>query len=149
MPQLKNGIEGRRLGDSFEQLECRLLESLELGGFKVDSNLAKRIVALKTLRNECVHVRPSRAEERGYRAAAGFSESVLVLRRDDAILALRTLAEIIDVFGRTWFPEYLLTENSGKKPNMRLRIDLMSDLPIYYRKMIDRLEAGRNVGRDA
>jgi hypothetical protein len=132
IPGLKSKIKHKRYHKgTLKELESTLSESLDRAGFKVDSSLAKRIVALKSLRNDCAHIRSARAEDHHYRACAGFSESVFVLNREDVILALRTLSEIINVFGRTWFPEYLLAENSGKNPKMRRRIDLMSDLPIY------------------
>jgi hypothetical protein len=123
---------------SFEALEEELISELRLAGLKPDTLLPRQIVALKQLRNECVHVAPKSTSPIQYFESAGFSPTARTLGLADLQQAIGTLAGTLELFSVLWTPD---TWSSA-------RLDLMSDLPIYVNNISERLHRIKNVPKN-
>ena len=92
--------KGKQEPPEYERLEAELSTSLSRAKLRADPLLLKRIVALKQLRNECVHVLPNttNTDRDGYLVSAGFAHSAVALEREDVLVALQTLDGVHQLF---------------------------------------------------
>jgi len=123
---------------SCEALEGELLSEFRLAGLKPDPFLPRQIVALKQLRNECVHVAPKSTSPIQYFESAGFASTARTLGLADLQQAADTLAGTLELFSVLWRPDAWSSA----------RLDLMSDLPIYVNNISERLQRFKNVPKD-
>jgi hypothetical protein len=127
MPNYRRGMPRMNC----ESLEQDLLQAFSTAGVRVEPPLVRRIVALKKLRNECVHVRPASAEDRNYLIQAGFSGAARELGLEDSAKAVEVVSDVLRVFSALWLDE----------PWSSTRVDAMSDLPIYVDELTERLRS--------
>jgi hypothetical protein len=134
LPMFETEIAGVR-GAADRQASCEALEGalsaeFRRAGLNPEPLLFRRIVTLKQLRNECVHVAPKSASPIDYFARAGFAGSARKLGLADLRQAVDTLAAVLQLFSSLWQPDAW----------SRARLDLMSDLPIYVQRLSERLK---------
>jgi hypothetical protein len=112
-----------------ERLEQDLLTALARAGLKVEPILVQRIVAMKKLRNECVHVHPGSVDDREFIKKAGFSGTARELALPDLRKAVEAVDGVLRLFSKLWLDE----------PWSTARVNAMSDLPIYVGDLAERL----------
>ena len=101
---------------------------------QMDSTLARRIVSLKSLRNDCLHVRPVSTDVWSYRVAASLAGTVLDIRPEHLAVVLRTLATTTKSLAIRWsIDEHFVAPHNSR------RINLISDLPKLAKLMASRL----------
>lgn len=132
---LKSPYRGPTRMAEMNALESALVDSFAAAGIRLDQSLARRIVSLKSLRNDCAHVRATSEDVNEYHLAAGLPSTIVAIRPEHLVLILRTLVATTKLLAHHWFVDGGFVDSDDSQ-----RIHVVSDLPLVAETMARRLE---------